>query len=70
MVASRRFSLEATRRNRARRLLREALRLLRGGLTEPLWIVAIARGHLSGRCVQDVQTELVRLFGQAGCWRP
>lgn len=69
LIVSRRYHRRAVQRNRARRLMRESYRLLRGGIAGPLWLVVIARPHMQGRQVQDVQAELIRLLRQAGAWQ-
>jgi ribonuclease P protein component len=53
-------------RNRARRLLREAYRLNKQKLKTNLQIVMIARTAINGKQRQDVEAEVLRLFGAAG----
>ena len=53
-------------RNRARRLLREAYRLHKQELKTNLQIVMIARNAINGKRLQDVEAEILRLFGVAG----
>lgn len=53
-------------RNRARRLLREAYRLNKRKLKTNLQIVMIARNAINGKRLQDVDAEVLRLFGAAG----
>jgi len=65
-VASRNYDRQAVGRNRARRLLRESFRLLRPGLTVPLWVVLVARWPLRTATAQEVQRELLGIFGRAG----
>ncbi len=64
-IVSRRYSRRAVSRNRARRLIRETFRLLRHGFTTPIWLVVIARKHLLGCRLQDLQAEAVTLLTQA-----
>jgi ribonuclease P protein component len=56
----------AVARNRARRLLREAYRLNKQKLKTNLQIVMIARTAINGKQRQDVEAEVLRLFGAAG----
>lgn len=56
----------AVARNRARRLLREAYRLNKQKLKTNLQIVMIARNAINGKRLQDVDAEVLRLFGAAG----
>jgi ribonuclease P protein component len=53
-------------RNRARRLLREVYRLNKQKLKTNLQIVMIARTAINGKQRQDVEAEVLRLFGAAG----
>jgi ribonuclease P protein component len=66
VVASRNYDRQAVGRNRARRLLREAFRLLRPGLTAPVWLVLVARWPLRTATTQEVQQELLTVLGRAG----
>jgi ribonuclease P protein component len=71
VIAGRRYHRRAVRRNRARRQLREAFRLLQGAVNEPAWVVLIARrGLRSGLRTQDVQAELLQLLEEARLLRP
>jgi len=56
-------------RNRARRLLREAYRLLLPEL-KPAWIVLIPRAYMRGVKLGDVLPELTRLLGELDLLRP
>lgn len=65
IVVSRRFSLRAVDRNRARRLLKEAYRPLFATL--PLvWVTLIPRQALKGRTIHEVRPEVTRLLRQLG----
>ena len=66
LVVSRRYSLEAVTRNRARRLLRESFRLLQAGFGAPHWLVLVARPSLAGACLQAVQAEMLAQLAKAG----
>ena len=70
VVASRKLG-KAVRRNRAKRLLREALRAVdvrAGGSSGPqrgVWVVAVARRAITGAGFQEVRRELAQLvFGR------
>ena len=52
-------------RNRARRIVREAWRLMKEQLVEPCDVVVVARRGMTGCSMQDVQEELLRLLNVA-----
>jgi len=66
IVNSRRFSTKAVVRNRARRLLREAYRLLFPRLTKPTWVLLIPRRYLQHVRMPVAYDELEDLFRRAG----
>lgn len=53
-------------RNRARRLMREAYRLNRNKLRQPLYIILVARPAIVGRTFREVEAELLELWRRAG----
>ena len=65
IVASRRVG-DAVRRNRAKRLLREAFRLQQHRLKENIELVLVARSALVGRSFPEVAVAVERLFAAAG----
>lgn len=70
LIVSRRYDRRAVQRNRARRLLRESYRLLRGRIERPLWLVAIARERIRGRSQAEVQQEMERLLRRLDALAP
>lgn len=68
-AASRRVG-KAVRRNRARRLMREAMRLQMAEITPGWDIVCIARPTIVGARLQEVQAECRWLLQQAGLLQP
>jgi ribonuclease P protein component len=66
VIAAKRTLRHVVDRNRARRLLREAYRLTKGGISSPVWIVLIARYRIIDCKVQDVQSDLLRQLRRAG----
>lgn len=65
VIVSKKFNNKAVHRNRARRLMKEAYRLLRHGLTTPVWVVLIARKQLADRSLHEVQAELIWVLKKA-----
>lgn len=62
MIASKRFSRRAVDRNRARRCMREAYRLLRPALNAPVWVVLIARAPLLRQGAAAAQRDLLAIL--------
>ena len=65
IIVSKRYSKKAVIRNRARRLVREAFRLIQNRISPPTWLVVIIRKKISGQKVQQVQQELIGLLKKA-----
>lgn len=66
LIAGKKVHLRAVKRNRARRLLREAFRLTRDRIRADVWLVLIARRNILTARTQDVQRELLQLLHRAG----
>ncbi|MBO4619909.1 MAG: ribonuclease P protein component [Victivallales bacterium] len=64
-LISRRFDLQAVRRNRARRLFRECWRRLYPRLL-PCWVLLIPRKAIKGAKLDDVLPEVERAMSNAG----
>ncbi len=64
LVASRKVG-GAVQRNRARRLLREAIRLTRHQLKKDVELVFVARRAINGKKLPDVMAEVQRLLRAA-----
>ena len=56
----------AVTRSRARRLLREAFRLHRGELAQPVDLVLIARASIAGKAFRDVERDFLTSLRKAG----
>ena len=66
VVASKRVG-SAVRRNRAKRLLRNATRIAAGNMNDRnIWIVAIARASINDKKAGDVENDLRRTLDTAG----
>ncbi|MCX6909914.1 MAG: ribonuclease P protein component [Verrucomicrobia bacterium] len=65
VVTSRQFG-GAVARNRARRIVREAWRLIQEQLVTPCDVVVVVRRGMAGCAMQEVQEELLRLVKAAG----
>jgi len=68
VICSKKFSLLAVRRNRARRLLYESFRLLEDNIS-PVWLLLIPRSTIMERKCQDVAAELEKTLMKAGLWQ-
>ena len=69
IVVSRRYSLLAVQRNRARRLLRETYRLLLPEL-KPAWLVFIPRHSMKTATLGEVLPDARRLLDAVGVLKP
>ena len=72
----RRFGVSASRRvgsaverNRAKRILRELMRLHRGRIADGTWIVAIARTGIFANTFEGKEIEYLSLLGKSGAIR-
>lgn len=64
VICGRKYSLLAVKRNRARRLLWESFRILRGTLP-PVWMILIPRNRMKYRKRQEVTGEMAELLIRA-----
>ena len=69
VICSKKYSLLSVERNRARRLLWEAFRLLKPRL-QPVRLVLIARNRMKGCSGTQVREELETLLRTAGVLNP
>ncbi len=65
VIASRRYNTRAVARNRAKRLVREAFRLIQSRIKPSTWFVVIVRRRISEAKCQDVRRELLTILGKA-----
>ena len=69
IIVSKKFHKHAVKRNRAKRIIREAYRHLQDKLPNN-WFVIISRAHLSGKSSIEVQEELLKLIDKSKLvWR-
>ena len=64
IIVSKRFHKHAVKRNRAKRIIREAYRHLQDILPNH-WFVIISRAQLADKSAVDVQEDLLRLIKKA-----
>jgi len=69
VVVSKRTFRRAVDRNRAKRLMREAFRLLRHRLVPDVDVILIARAGIAGRACRDVMADLEAACRRARLWR-
>ena len=67
VICGRKFSKRAVDRNRARRLLRESFRLVKSKV-KPCHILLIARRGIFGKCLHEVQKEMIYLMKKSEIW--
>ncbi|MCK5835472.1 MAG: ribonuclease P protein component [Lentisphaeria bacterium] len=60
-ITSKRVHKHAVKRNRARRQLKESLRLIKANLDPNLWMVIIAKSTILKATTAEVQSELIYL---------
>jgi ribonuclease P protein component len=68
IICGKKYSRKAVLRNRARRLLKEAFRLLKNRV-EPVHCILIARVAIKHAKMQEVQQDMLKLLGNAGIWK-
>ena len=61
ILISRRYSLKAVERNRARRLFREVFRTIYGSLP-PVWLIFVPRQRMKNAVLSDIMED-VRMLG-------
>ena len=67
IICGRKFSKKAVTRNRVRRIVKEAFRLIRNRVASAHLIIIPRRG-LELLKAQDIQYELIRAFKKTGLW--
>jgi ribonuclease P protein component len=68
IVAGKRIG-NAVQRNKAKRLLREAVRLNRPRLADGFEMVLVARKVLACNTLRCIELDMIRLLKEAGCFR-
>jgi ribonuclease P protein component len=68
IIVSRRYNKSSVKRNRARRLIREAYRLIKNRIFSPVWLVIIARKGIADCKRQVVQQELIDILTSANAY--
>ena len=68
IICGKKYSKKAVLRNRARRLLKEAFRLLRSRV-KPVHCIFIARVAIKHVKMQDVQNDMLKLLKKAKIWQ-
>lgn len=66
VICSKKYSLLAVKRNRARRLLYESFRLIYPNLQGSVWILLIPRFKMDGQKCQNIQKEMQKAAEKAG----
>ena len=67
IICGKKYSKKAVSRNRARRLLKEAFRLLKSRM-KPAHCLLIARVAMKDVKMQDVQKDMLKLLEKSGLW--
>ena len=65
IIVSRKFHKHAVKRNRAKRIIREAYRHLQDTLPTNYWFIIISRAKLADKSSIDVQQELIKLINKS-----
>ena len=68
IICGKKYSNKAVLRNRARRLLKEAFRLLKNRV-KPVHCIFIARVAIKHAKMQDVQKDMLKLLKKADIWQ-
>ena len=69
IICGKSYSRSAVERNRARRLLKEAFRLVKNCIVG-VQVGLIPRQAMRGKGLAVVQEDLIRQLRRAGCWHP